>query len=294
MSKTIRTTLLSAPPDFTASEHRIAAALLERYPSLGLLPIAEVAEVAGVSAPTVFRFALKLGFDSYSAFQQALHAEIDAAMNSPLSRMDMPRSELSGEPTPASMLDRLTDSLQDTKAHFDEAAFGRAVALLSDERLRVHCGGGRYSSFLASSLAYSLAYTRPNVALIQPDLASSWGILADIGPGDLLLLLDFRRYQESVIEFAATAHRQGARILLLTDEWMSPIGAFAEVVLRVHGRPYEVLESSVPALALCEMLVISMVSRQPELARQRMERVEALLHMPPARERDEHGNQREG
>ncbi|KVA20140.1 hypothetical protein WI42_13345 [Burkholderia ubonensis] len=56
----------------------------------------------------------------------------------------------------------------------------------------------------------------------------------------------------------------------------SPISEFAEIVLRIQGRPFAMLQTNVPALALAEALVIGVTNRHPELARQRMEKIEYL------------------
>ena len=73
---------------FTASERRVVAVLLANYPSAALTSISQLAGAAGVSDPTVHRLVLKLGFDGYPEFQRALLAEVDARMNSPLSRLE--------------------------------------------------------------------------------------------------------------------------------------------------------------------------------------------------------------
>lgn len=65
-------------------------------------------------------------------------------------------------------------------------------------------------------------------------------------------------------------------MLLVTDEWHSPIGECAEIVLRIQGQPFAIRQTNVPALALAEALVIGVTNRLPELARQRMERIESL------------------
>ena len=63
-------------------------ALLANYPVAGLETIAQWAQRADVSGPTVLRLIGKLGFDSYAAFQSALRAELELRLQSPLMRHD--------------------------------------------------------------------------------------------------------------------------------------------------------------------------------------------------------------
>ncbi|WP_321818877.1 MULTISPECIES: MurR/RpiR family transcriptional regulator [unclassified Burkholderia] len=276
MGTSIRALLLSQMDSFTPSEQKVAHALLERYPSLGLGPIASFAKQAEVSDPTVFRFVVRIGFPNYSSFQQALHDEIDTAMNSPLARMDAFHSESGMRDSHAAIFQRLSQSLATTIEGLDAAAFDEAVTLLADPEIRVFCGGGRYTAPLASLFSFTLAYARPRVQYVEPNLNLSSVSLTDMGPGDVLVIFDFRRYQKDSIRFAQAAHQLGVRVLLITDEWRSPISAFAEIVLRIQGRPFAMLQTNVPALALAEALVIGVTNRLPELARQRMEKIERL------------------
>ena len=276
MGTSIRALLLSQMDSFTPSEQKVAHALLDRYPSLGLGPIASFAKQAEVSDPTVFRFVVRIGFPNYSSFQQALHDEIDTAMNSPLARMDAFHSESGMRDSNSAIFQRLSQALATTIDELDAAAFDEAVTLLADPDLRVFCGGGRYTAPLASLFSFTLAYARPHVQYVEPNVNLASVTLTDMGPADVLVIFDFRRYQKDSIRFAQAAHQLGVRVLLITDEWRSPISAFAAIVLRIQGRPFAMLQTNVPALALAEALVIGVTNRLPELARQRMEKIERL------------------
>lgn len=274
MKPNIRDALIAGMDAFTPSEQKVAAALLDKYPSLGLSSISNFASFAGVSDPTVFRFVVKLGYSGYATFQQALLTEIDAAMNTPLARISAFHAERLDEGHPGSILLHLARSTEDTAAKLDGADFRRAIDLLSTDGGRVFCGGGRYTAFLASTLAYSMAYVRPNVRHIEPALARAGEALVDMTPADVFVVFDFRRYQRSVIDFAQAAKRLGVRVLLVTDQWASPIAAFADVTLKVHAQPFSVIDTKVPALALCEALVVTLTNRDPVRARERVEQME--------------------
>ena len=65
----------------TARERKAAQTLLTNYPTAGLAPVAEFAERAQVSAPTVLRFVAKLGFQGYPGFSAA-SARANSRLNS--------------------------------------------------------------------------------------------------------------------------------------------------------------------------------------------------------------------
>ena len=276
MGTNIRAMLMAQMDTFTPAEQKVAQALLDRYPSLGLGPIASVAKQANVSDPTVLRFVVRIGFSSYASFQHALHNEIDEAMNTPLARMDTFHSVPVENISPLPVFQRLSQSLNTMILGLDIKAFDNAVSLLSELDTRIFCAGGRYTAPLASMFSYTLSYLRPHVRFIEPDLKTASLALADMGSNDVLVMFDFRRYQEGSVKFAEAANRLGARILLITDEWISPIGKFAQIVLSVKGRPFAMLETQVPPLALCEALLISVTNKFPDMIKQRMEMIEDL------------------
>jgi DNA-binding MurR/RpiR family transcriptional regulator len=276
MGTSIRALLIARMDSFTPSEQKVAQALLDRYPSLGLGPIVSFAKQAEVSDPTVLRFVVRIGYPNYASFQQALHNEIDEAMNSPLARMKAFHSGADKQEGPAPIFERLSHSLNSMIEGLEAETFEQAVSLLADSSLRIYCGGGRYTSPLAAMLAYTLSHVRPHVQHIEPNLKLASLVLVDMGPTDVLVIFDLRRYQKDTISFAKAASELGVRIVLITDEWVSPIGEFAEIVLRIQGRPFAMLETNVPALALSEALVISVTNRQPEVTNRRIKKIESL------------------
>src|SRR5690606_34042948 len=108
--------------------------------------------------------------------------------------------------------------------------------------------------------------------------AQAFDILADLGRKDVLVVFDYRRYQLDVIAFARQAAARGMRILLFTDQWLSPLAEHAEVTMISPldvASPYDTL---VPALAQVEALVARILSTLGEDARARIERLEDVRH----------------
>src|SRR5512143_2707157 len=70
----------------TASERKVARVFLAAYPIAGLETMAQLAKRAGVSGPTALRFVIKLGFDGYPEFQQALRREVQEKLTSSLAQ----------------------------------------------------------------------------------------------------------------------------------------------------------------------------------------------------------------
>ena len=78
------------------AERKVARALLARYPSAGLTTVAQLAGEAQVSAPTVLRFAGRLGYSGFADLQRALIAELNDD-GSPLRQYEQKRAAEGGD-----------------------------------------------------------------------------------------------------------------------------------------------------------------------------------------------------
>ena len=195
----------------TAQERKAAQALLMNYPTAGLAPVAEFAERAAVSAPTVLRFVAKLGFLGYPDFQRQLREELEAQLASPLAkpaRKARPRSPQ--RPFIDPFAEAAVANLQGTFRNLREDDFSAIVDLLCDRRRSVHLIGGRFTDALARYLAAHLSLVRPDVRHVPSGIGVWRDRLLDIKRRDVLVVFDIRRYQEDVVAFARDAAARGA------------------------------------------------------------------------------------
>lgn len=261
----------------STAERKLAAAFAENFPTSALGTVESLATRAGVSGPTVLRYLAKLGFARFAEFQAAVMREVDRQLGSPLIQMETPAAEAGGEEhlyrrvllMQAEAFRRMADRV--VPAEFDTIA-----DLLADPKISVKTLGGRYSRNLAQRLALQLGQVRAGVTLLDQPLGFAYDALADIGPRDVIVLFDYRRYQSELLQFATLAREAGARVVLLTDLWRSPIAELAEAVLTAPDESASPFGSRVVPTAQVEALVAAVVERDRGSARQRLARLEAL------------------
>lgn len=252
------------------AERAVARALLANYPAAGLQTIAKLAAEAGASGPTVLRLAERLGYTSYSDFQEALRDELTERTQSPLGQFE---ERGDGEGAYLRARRAFTAAIERTFELTDPADFELALNLLAHAKRGVYTTGGRFSSLVAQSLALHLEIARAGVRYLDPSGRNS--ALMDLGRHDVLFIADLRRYQETTIRFGRDAARRGTRLILLTDQWQSPLTPHAEVVLRVALDTPSPFDSLVPAEAMVEALVAGVVDVLGEAPRERMRRYDA-------------------
>lgn len=257
--------------ELSPSERRVARTLLAGPPTIGLESSARLAAQAGVSGPTVSRFIAGLGYSNYAAFQRALHEEITARMLSPVEAYRQHQAaQRSSDVLGASAL-TAGEAVTASVAGLDPAEFRSAVALLATGGRQVLAIGGWFSQLLAGYLASVLRELRPGVRLIPATASDRAGAIADIAKRDVVAAFDFRRYDRDTLELAQAARAAGARIVLITDPWLSPVADIADAVLTAQVWGPSPFESLTPALAVVETLVAAVVDELGEAGRARFE-----------------------
>lgn len=272
----IRDRLTDDSIDFTRSELKIVRQLLSNYPASGLNTVAHLAASAGVSDPTVVRLVTKLGFSGYPEFQAGLLAEVQERMSSPLSMMETRKPNPGQNNFYQHFLDASIQALEAAKATLPGRDFEAAVEAAADIGTQVHCLGGRFSGMLAGMLWAHMKQLRPGTHWIEGAQADEVDHLVDLGRKDTLFVYDYRRYQTATIRFSRHAAEQGAKIVLFTDRWLSPISEFATVTLTVPVDTASPYDTMVPAMAQTEALIAALTARLSDKAMKRIERMEDL------------------
>jgi DNA-binding MurR/RpiR family transcriptional regulator len=269
VSERIRQRLGSLSP----SERKIARLLLSGPPTMGLESSARLAQHAGVSGPTISRFVThQLGFENYAAFQAALREEISARMLSPVEMYRTYRVEQEPSDVLTRCATALGESVQSSVQSLDPGEFGRAVSMLTDRGRRITAVGGWFSHLAAGYLVAVLREVRPDVHLVLQAPRERAAAIADMGKKDVVAVFDFRRYERDTDEFARAVRAAGARIVLFTDPWLSPVAAIADALLPAQVAGPSPFESLAPALAVVETLVIAAAEALGNDARSRFER----------------------
>lgn len=261
--------------ELSVSERKVGRALLAAYPIAGLETVGQLAARANVSGPTVMRFASKLGYEGFADLQQALLREVQEKLTSSLALMERKPPE----PEETVLSRSLATFVEQLYATFDglpPAEFQSVVELLADERRPVVSIGGRFSGILAFYLVAHLRMLRAGCGHVTDSSAPGFDELIDIGRRTVVVVFDYRRYQNSTIEFARRAAGRGATIILFTDPWLSPIAEFARHVLTSTMGTPSAFESQVAATATVEAVIAGVAAHLGEKARPRLEELERL------------------
>lgn len=261
----------------TPAERRSARLLLSHYPLNGLEPLAAFAQRAEVSHPTILRFIAKLGFSGYAGFQAKLREELEARLKSPLSKRHEERGERpKGDDFLHNFATVACDNIRQSFASLPRGEFDGAVDLLASKTGTIYLLGGRFTDPLAAYLYKHLRILRPRVQHIV-GLPVSWPeYLLDMNRNAVLLVIDIRRYQEEVVRLACEAAQRKARVILVTDQWLSPIASIAKYVLAARIEVPSNWDSVIALTTLAEALIAALNDRKWDHLQDRIHDLEQL------------------
>ncbi len=261
----------------TPAERKAARALLASYPMIGLESLANFADHAQVSHPSVLRFIAKLGFNGYSAFQSSLRTELEARLKSPLAKHRREETDAGGT---HDFLQRFAeaacDNIRQSVASLPRSEFDGALDLLANESSPVYLLGGRFTDAVAHYLYMHLRVLRSGVHHVSGPPVSWSEYLLDMDRRSVLVVFDVRRYQGDVVRFAEEAAKRGTRVLLITDQWLSPIAGNAEHVLAAHIDVPSNWDSVAAITALVEALIAALNNREWPRLKARIRDLETL------------------
>ncbi|GAA3679540.1 transcriptional repressor QapR [Nonomuraea antimicrobica] len=250
--------------ELPAGERAVVRVLLDDYPFAALGSLRALAERAGVSPPTASRLFDRLGFAGFAAFQAAVRdGERDRSRL--LEYVSAPGSTASSPG--ASAGEEVSRAAEELRTGLDGALavvsgqLGAQVAALLSEAGSVWALGGPLSELAAEYLVRQLASLRPGAHRVPGPAAARARTVLDLGASDVVVAYDFRRYSPATERFVRAAHGRGARVVLVTDAWGSPLAALAEVLVSLPREAAGPIAPLAHEIAVTELLLVAVAAR---------------------------------
>jgi DNA-binding MurR/RpiR family transcriptional regulator len=208
----------------TPTQRRIAHSMVRRAADAPFLSSVELAELAGVSQPSVTRFAVALGFDGYPALRKHL-------------REVAPGGAAAGEESALNeyqqaVLGEIENLRQLAELLADPAPVERAGRLLAASR-PLPVLGLRAASSQARGFAYFAAKVHPDVRLLDEGgtmLADRVDAARRAG-ASALLCFALPRHPREVVDGLAYARSSGLTVVTVADSAFAPVAAHSDLLL---------------------------------------------------------------
>ncbi len=255
----------------TGSERKVADVVIADPRVVAFGTVAEVAKLAQTSGPSVVRFAAKLGFDGFVGLQAAVQSELASRLAPAVERIrERPSTDVLSRAIDAELV-----NVRTTLADIDRDAFMVAVERLADRRHAVWILAGEMSDGVGRMLTMQLDALREGVRRISGTPLAVARNVAEIQAGDTVIAIDFRRYEQWVLEAVATAAGHDAVVIAITDRLLSPLATTSAHSFVVTAASVSPFDSHVGTLALANAFVAAVASRLRRSAMSRLDVIEA-------------------
>jgi len=251
----------------TPTDTKIAEAVIGDETLLAFGTVSDLADHIGTSRPSIVRFAHRLGFDGYTDLQRYVRSGLTQRLARPSVRIRHDDSTL-----PAARI-----GLEDAIASVFEATAGDALAKLARPIVAAEAVwiiSGETSRAGADAFYSGISIVRPRVHFVgghtmETDLSSA-------GPRDAGVVFGFSRYRSEAISAATTLSELGVAIVAITDGPLSPLASLTDTWCEIRVPGIGPFDSSVPAVALAELLVAEVAAELHSEAADRIDRIEDL------------------
>ncbi|MFD3437700.1 MurR/RpiR family transcriptional regulator [Streptomyces sp. NPDC058685] len=207
----------------TPTQRRIAHSMVRRAGDVPFLSSVELAELAGVSQPSVTRFAVALGFDGYPALRRHLREVAPAESEETEDGLNEYQQAVQAE---IENLRHLSDLLA------DPSPVERAGRLLAASR-PLPVLGLRAASSQARGFAYFAGKVHPDVRLLDEGgtmLADRVDSARRAG-ASVLLCFALPRHPKEVVEALAYARSAGLKVVTVADSAFAPVAAHSDLLI---------------------------------------------------------------
>ena len=272
-SQTIEQLIRSRYDDLSPSDRKLSDVIVARQKNLVAYSATELAQLAGVSKASAARYFKRLGYQDFNGFR----AEVRARFSSESPLFNLERVTQTGD-QPCGFISHVqadARNLAETLERVSSHDMNKALILLKKAR-RIWVVGYR-NGYATAFYAHALfSHAKADVTLINEAAGKSTEILADMGKGDVLFAIDFRRRTRLLPKVIDVAREAGASVVLLTYAPLSDLASQSDVVLTCPTHGLAIFDSYVAAMSMVNYLGTELVTDARSSSRKRMQRIERI------------------
>ena len=265
------TKISEALTNLSGAERKVAECVLAEPKWFVHAAVAEIAERAAVSQPTVIRFCRSLGYKGLPEFKLSLSANIGHE-GMPYVHEELNADDDMGDVT-EKVIGNTAASILSARRHLDQTELENAIAMLTHAR-RVEFYGVGNSGIVAQDAQHkffrfgisTVAYVDPHIQLMAAAVLTSQ---------DVLVVISNSGSSIEVLDSVSIAKENGAAVIAIT-RFDSPLARMADCVLSVAAQEdselYTPMISRLLQLVVVDILAIGLALRLGETASLQLEK----------------------
>lgn len=250
---------------------QVAQFVLNNPEDVAIYNIVELAEMAKVPTSTITRFVKELGFSGFSdlqsVFRQRLigpkmrYADRVRALSKQNLTSDLKDFDLdSSDQVFNTFVQAGMDALLRLQEEVNHSALENFVKTLAGADC-VHIIAARGAFGVGMYCYYGFSQVGKPVRVIDNQGSMRAEQMRFIGDKDVVLAMTFDNYTQETVEMVHEAAKRGAKLLVITDNELSPVSLPNVETLYVKEAHLGHFRSQVPLMTLCQSIIVSVGRR---------------------------------
>ena len=258
----LRVALVARSGKLSKRLSQVAQFFLNHPEEVAVSTLLHLADMAMVPPATITRFAKELGFQGFSDLQLVFRERLlgprlpyaERVTGAGDSDLDQPGVVF------GSFVQAAVQSLLRIEEALDREQLAACVEVLAATDV-VHVAAARGAFGLGAYTVYGLGSIGRRAQLIDNIGAMRAMQVAAMGPGDTLLAMTFDDYTPETVEVVRLAAARGNRVLVITDNALSPVAGLATHILYVNEARLGHFRSQIPAMVVAQAMIVGLGRR---------------------------------
>lgn len=263
----------------TKLQKRVADYVLKNPMEVAFATVDKVAHSVGSSTTTVMRFSNFMGYGGYSEFQAELRESLKTKA-SPSRKLEVNLEDGDAVDKESDIIAKITnmqmENIHKTFLSVDREALIKVEQMLSKSS-HTYVTGSRSCYSPAYHLNYNLERMFGKSDLIPPNLGEVSEILRRIQDGDVLVAMTVARYNRIICDITKIAKERGAKIIVITDGYDSPLEKYADVVFIASCQSVDFHNSMTAVSYITDLIVGVCTMNHPKIIKHNLKLSETYL-----------------
>ena len=273
-STQLQTILMEKAHTMPNKARRVAEYLLTNMREASFRSIGDIADELKVSKAQLVRVAQMLGFTGYAELKACMQKTILEQIN-PAALLA--RAVNSNDSFPESVFKAEHANLDDTMAQMSPNDTERFNELIKGAN-NIYCIGWGISSLVMELMQIRLTVMGCRAILCRRGGLSLWEQVRGVRKGDVVIVCELPSYAVEVTESVEIAHRNGAKVITLTDSAAAPVCRFADLQLNVSANSPTFGSSIIGLIFLTHVLTSALAVSLGAAAKRSFEEQANFLH----------------
>ncbi|NCB92420.1 MAG: MurR/RpiR family transcriptional regulator [Clostridia bacterium] len=264
------------------SEQKVADLILEHQQDVAGMSMTEVSERAGVSQPTVVRFAKAIGFDSYKKLKVAIIQEVAKETERNGQRAPLHGFHISAEDKiediPAKVVETTISALEESLKGVSGKTLADVVTMItSAENVAVY--GVENSSSTVSDLVTKLMYLGINCKSYEDYYLQSISA-SNLTKQDVAIGISYSGCSTNTVDVMKLAKKAGAKTLVLTNFENAPISKYADITICTSNEQFlygDAIFSRTVQLAIVDMIYMGILTSDYKKYTKKMDKSSKII-----------------